>query len=230
MIEALVFDLDDTLYPESDFVASGYRAVALHVSECYGRPYDEVISAMMTAFSTSGRAGVLPMAIERFTKSAATLEELVAVYRGHTPGIKLLPGYLDLLRDFRRQYRLGLITDGTPEVQRRKVRVLGLESVMHSTVYTWDLGKDYEKPNPRGFELMLQELKTDAAKTVFVGDNPEKDGKGARNIGMGFVQVLLPRGDGLDERTRQAGTAEFTIRSLMELPQILKRMAGDEQQ
>jgi len=230
MIEALVFDLDDTLYPESDFVASGYRAVALHVSECYGRPYDEVISAMMTAFSTSGRSAVLPMAIERFTKSAATLGELVAIYRGHTPGIRLLPGYMDLLRDFRSQYRLGLITDGAPEVQRRKVRVLGLEDVMHSVVCTWDLGQEHEKPHPLGFQLMLQELRADAAKTVFVGDNPEKDGKGARNVGMGFVQVLLPGGNGHDERTRHAETADFSIRSLMELPLILKRMAGDEQQ
>jgi putative hydrolase of the HAD superfamily len=44
MIQALIFDLDDTLYPESDFLTSGYRVVARYVADNYAYSFDQIHS------------------------------------------------------------------------------------------------------------------------------------------------------------------------------------------
>jgi len=220
MIEALVFDLDDTLYLESDFVVSGYRAVARHIAKRYACTYADVLCAMMTTFAKLGRNLVLPMVIERFLGSSVSIAELVDVYRRHDPEIHLLPGYTKLLKDLGRKYRLGLITDGLPEVQRRKVRALGLNNIMDKVIYTWEYGRDKEKPHPLVFSLILDELHVKPVNAIYIGDNPIKDWAGAHGAGMKFAYIHSP---GFDcARYEQAREPEFVIDSLHQLPRILQ--------
>jgi len=227
MIEALIFDLDDTLYPEQDFVASGYRAVAQHVREHYGCDYKISLSAMMTAFHSLGREKVFPSLLARFPQIPIQLDELVAVYRSHDPAINLFPGYSELLKDFSRQYRLGMITDGLPSVQERKVKALGLGSVIEKILYTWEYGSEKQKPHPLSFSLMLEALGSSAESALFVGDNPDKDCRGAHSVGMKCAEIRNPemRPDRSDSVARDI--PEFVISTLFQLPQILSQISQD---
>jgi putative hydrolase of the HAD superfamily len=222
MIDALVFDLDDTLYPECDFVASGYQAVAHHVAVRYGCPETEVFSAMMATFKSLGREKVFSMVLDRFLDTSVSVNELVETYRRHTPVIRLLPDYEDLLERLRRDFRLGIITDGLPAVQERKVQALHLETLVDKIIYTWEFGPEFEKPNPFCFSLMLDCLRTAPSKSIFIGDNADKDWKGAHSVGMRFVRVLPD--NRVEERSDQgrAGTPEFVIKNLNELPRVLQ--------
>ena len=223
MIEAVIFDLDDTLYRELDFVASGYRAVSRHVAKAAGHPARDIFRAMMRTLSTSGRREVLPKVIADFLKDPIPVGELVGVYRNHTPRIRLFPGYDKLLEQLRRQLKLGIITDGLPNVQRRKVEALGLQEAVDHIIYTGDLGPEREKPDPLAFSLMLRRLKAHASRAIYVGDNPSKDRIGARRAGMRFAMV---RSCGLNRQNvlpEACGPSEFSIGSLLELPQILRR-------
>ena len=220
MIEALVFDLDDTLYLESDFVTSGYRAVARYIAKRYACTYADVFCAMMTTFAKLGRNLVLPMVIERFLGPSVSMPELVDVYRRHDPEIHLFPGYPKLLKDLGRKYRLGVITDGLPEVQRRKVSALGLDNIMDKVIYTWEYGRDKEKPHPFAFSLMLDDLHVKPSQAIYVGDNPLKDWAGAHGAGMKFAYINLPGSD--CARHEQAREPEFVIESLHQLPCILQ--------
>jgi hypothetical protein len=76
MIRALVFDLDDTLYREKDFVRSGYRAVAQHVAKAYKCKFERVFSNMMNTLSTHGKEMVLPVLKDRFLDPSIPLAEL----------------------------------------------------------------------------------------------------------------------------------------------------------
>ena len=222
MIEAVVFDLDDTLYRERDFVASGYRAVARHVADILGLPSRDIFRAMMQVFSTSGRRAVFPMVIEHFLKDPIPVGELVDVYRDHTPHIRLFPGYDTLLHRLRRGHKLGIITDGIPHVQRRKVEALGLQRAVDHIIYTGDFGPRRAKPDPLAFSLMLRRLQAEPGRTVYVGDNPLKDCIGAHRAGMRFAMVR-PHGGVHSCLLPEECLAEFTVKSLLELPQILKR-------
>jgi putative hydrolase of the HAD superfamily len=189
VIEAIVFDLDDTLYVESDFVASGYRAVARRVAAARGVPERDVFYTMMSVFASQGREHVLPCVIERYLEPSTPIAELVAIYRAHTPSVRLLPGYAAVLRGLARDYRLGIITDGDPQVQRNKVSALGLAALVNEVIYTWDYGESRQKPDPFAFRLMARGLGVEPGRIVYVGDNLEKDGRGAAAAGFEFVAV-----------------------------------------
>ena len=224
MLRALVFDLDDTLYFERDFVMSGYRAVARHVADKSGCSYDTVFSAMTETLDAGGRHMVLPMLLERFPDASVSMPELIDVYRQHKPAIRLYPGYLALLRKLSRHYRLGVITDGLPAVQASKIRALGLRSVMDKIIYTWEYGSEKEKPHPLPFSMMLQFLRTEPDAALYIGDNPEKDCKGAHGVGMRFVQVCHPASNGNGSGGSVHENPEFVIETLLQLPQILQHM------
>ncbi len=223
MIQALVFDLDDTLYSERDFVVSGYRAVARYLADNHGCDYDDAFSTMMAALNISGKPAVFPALLARFPNIMIPISELVEIYRQHNPAIHLFPGYLGLLQELTRHYRMGLITDGLPAVQERKVRALDLESVMDKIIYTWEFGS--EKPHPHAFSLMLESLQANPESTLFVGDNPEKDCRGAHGAGMKYAQVEHAASRQGRSSTVSQETPEFVIDTLFQLPQILQQIS-----
>jgi putative hydrolase of the HAD superfamily len=224
MIQALLFDLDDTLYPEKDFVSSGFRAVARHIEEHYYCAFDLAFSTMMAAFEAQGREGVFPALLVRFPNTSVSLDELVNVYRQHTPAISLFPGYLELLKELSVHYRLGVITDGLPAVQKRKVRSLGIGGIMNKILYTWEYGSDKQKPHPLSFSLMLESLRVEPDSALFIGDNPDKDCRGAHGAGIKFAEVRHAESKRTASDSELGETPEYILDSLLKLPRILKHM------
>ena len=224
MIRALIFDLDDTLYREKDFLESGYKAVARHLSSRIGCDFRQLYTMMLDALHSMGRHRVMTAVKERYPTDFITIEDLVSIYRRHIPEIRMYPGYYDLLRELSRSYRLGIITDGLPEVQERKVRALRLEGLMDNIIYTWKFGREKQKPHPHSFTLMLQSLETEAKNALFVGDNPIKDCIGAHRAGMKCAQISLPVSCGDVPGDTCGEKPEYAIDSLFQLPPILQEM------
>jgi putative hydrolase of the HAD superfamily len=228
VIQAIVFDLDDTLYRERDFVASGYRAVAQYLARKHAIAFPEMHSAMMDCLETHGREAVFAMLQKRFLNPAVPVDELIAVYRSHRPKIRLFPGYRGLLRWLARQYRLGIITDGLPDVQERKVRALGLDHLINHILYTWKFGPEKQKPHPLPFSLMLQALGASPDSVLFVGDNPDKDGKGAQQSGMKYAQLQSVSSRRERGNSAEQGVPELVLDSLFQLAPILRKINGYE--
>jgi putative hydrolase of the HAD superfamily len=224
MFRALVFDLDDTLYIEKDFVMSGYHAVARHLAETKRCPFETALSIMVEAFETNGRHSVFPMLMDRFPEASLSISELIDVYRQHKPAIQLLPGYAELLHKLSRRFRMGVITDGLPAVQERKVHALGLRRFMDRIIYTWEYGSEKQKPHPLSFSLMLEYLRVEPGSALYIGDNPEKDCRGAHGVGMKFVQVQCRRARMDASAMEGEEKAEYAIETLFQLPQILQAM------
>jgi len=222
MITTLIFDLDDTLYREADFVASGYRAVARHLADRYRCDYEDVYRRMMTTFVADGRANVFPMVVESLLNGLVPIAELVEVYRRHIPGIRLFPGCRNLLERLTGSYRLGIITDGLPEVQKRKVAALGLDDLVQKIIYTWENGPEMEKPHPWSFCLMMQNLNAAPSTSLFVGDSPRKDCRGAHAAGMKSVCLQANPRNGRPRSHATDETPDFVIGSLHQLPSLLE--------
>jgi putative hydrolase of the HAD superfamily len=224
MIEALIFDLDDTLYPESAFVLSGYRAVARFIADSNLCDFDIAYSCMAETYAAEGKFRVFPALIETLAKETVRLKDLVEVYRQHAPSICLFPGYAELLRTLALDYRLGVITDGLPAVQARKVQALGLECLINKIIYTWEYGKDKEKPHPFPFSLMLDFLQVKPESALFVGDNPHKDCDGAHGAGMKCARIRCSKAATIQSDDEIQGQPEFMMTTLLQLPQILRHL------
>lgn len=189
----VVFDLDDTLYPERDFALSGFRAVAAQVEQSHGIAG---LDARMAELLDAGHLGALfgiALAEVRPGHTREELDALLAVYRSHTPEITLFEDAARALSRFSANGPLGLITDGTARMQHAKIDALRIRDTFRHIIATDDLGgRSFSKPHPLSFERMEAELRAhDAdARLVYVGDNPSKDFIAPNARGWLSVQVL----------------------------------------
>jgi putative hydrolase of the HAD superfamily len=221
---ALVFDLDDTLYPERQFALSGFKAAERWAAAELGI---EGLAADMTRLLDDGHLG------ELFPKALAGklpdhrpehLAGLLEAYRNHEPVLDLFEDAGWALAHFAGRARLGMITDGTHEVQARKVAALGIAAHFQAIVYTHALGgRAFSKPHPRSYEIVERALGTGAERLVYVGDNPAKDFIVPNARGWTSIMVERPghRRIHAGARVADGGAPLHTIASLTELPAVL---------
>jgi len=201
-LRAVVFDLDDTLYPERQYVRSGYRAVAEHLRgradrRSNGRPGGDLQDPegwLWNRFLCGRTAGAFDEMNERFHLglSAAGVRELVEVYRTHRPDVQPYPGTAELLGRLHEGYRLGLLTDGFLPAQQLKLEVLALERFFDGAVFTEALGRQAWKPSVEGFEAIRERLDVPHDRCAYVADNPAKDFVAPNGLGWRTVQFLQP--------------------------------------
>jgi HAD superfamily hydrolase (TIGR01549 family) len=97
--------------------------------------------------------------------------------------LELREGAKPLLKEAAQEYRLGLISNFTyGPVIHKSLRKVGIDQFFNAMVVSDDIG--WRKPSPVIFQDMLQRLQVTAAETVFVGDSPLEDIKGAMDIGL----------------------------------------------
>ncbi len=98
-----------------------------------------------------------------------------------------LPGALDALRALRPHLRIGMLTNGVPDLQRSKVAAAGLAPWFDAIVVSGEVGAG--KPEERVFRHALSALKATPDETVMVGDNLERDILGAHRVGMRSIWI-----------------------------------------
>lgn len=176
-VQGVIFDLDDTLYSEKEYVKSGYAAVAA-AFPCV----KDMQRRLWAAFENK-----LP-AIDAVLEQEGLLCEkarALQIYRAHTPSIHLYPGALELLHRIKQTKKLGMITDGRPEGQRAKILALGIEPLFDAIIVTDELGgAEYRKPNETAFRLMQKKLQIPFESLVYIGDNMKKDFTAPKALGM----------------------------------------------
>ena len=186
---ALVLDLDDTLYPERRFALSGYAAVARWLHATQGTPADTVFAGLVRALRTGRRATAFQDVCRSVQLDGALLPEMLRVYRHHEPRLRLSDSTLQMLVQARRSWRVGLLTNGLPGIQARKIAALRLESLIDVIVLAEEHGTGVGKPDPAAFEVVLERLGVEPGAAVFAGDDPVRDVAGARNVGMKTIRV-----------------------------------------
>lgn len=224
-IRALLFDLDDTLYEEKQFVNSGFNKVAEFVENKFKIDKDFFYKILIDIFNEGKRGNIFNIALERVNiiLDEDIIRSIVKIYREHNPNIELDKNIRSLLIKLRRIYSLGIITDGYFKVQKKKVQALKLEELFDSIIYTDEYGKEYWKPNVYGYKLALKELDDILLEeTVYIGDNPHKDFIGAKEIGITTVRILYRNREYGNVRLNKEYEADYEIRELQEIIDVLK--------
>jgi FMN phosphatase YigB (HAD superfamily) len=181
---AVLFDLDDTLHPLRLFVHSGFAAVAAHLEQATGTDRRDALEILTRAATGANRGRELQVLIAGFGLPPSILPHLVQLIRDHAPTIQLPPHSLRTLQMLRPHWRLGIVTNGLPAVQRRKVEALGLVDAVDTIVYAAEHGARGGKPERAPFVAALRALGVTADRTVFVGDDEWCDLVGATRVGM----------------------------------------------
>lgn len=189
-LQAIVFDLDDTLYSERDYVLSGFRAVADWAAVNLGIDRDRGIETLFDLYAAGVRNNTFNqwLAIHQI-ENTEVIAKLLDVYRSHVPTISPFSESIDLLTSLTKSYKIGLVSDGYLQVQQRKWSALGLAYFFDAVVFSDSLGREHWKPSMAPFKLVLEQLNVDPASSVYIGDNPLKDFFGARQLGMFTIWV-----------------------------------------
>ncbi|MFN3939644.1 MAG: YjjG family noncanonical pyrimidine nucleotidase [Chitinophagales bacterium] len=201
-IRHIFFDLDNTLWDfntnSKTIIQRMYNAFNLSQEgvahfELYFNAYKTQNEYLWNAYR-EGNKTKEEVRFERFYTSLyqfgidnKTLAFAMAdYYINNTRQLKvLLPGAVETLQYLRSKYLLHVITNGFEEVQLFKIKNCGLAKFF-DTITTAENAHAL-KPDKKIFDTALQSANAKAHESVYIGDSPEADGKGALNAGMHFI-------------------------------------------
>jgi putative hydrolase of the HAD superfamily len=193
-VRCVVFDIDDTLYLERDYVKSGFLAVDEFVRARFG--VSGFGDAAWAAFERGVRGTTFNDALAQcgVTPNADDLTALVAAYREHAPRISLLPDAAACLSSLEGRVAMAAISDGPLASQQNKAAALGLARWCDPVLLTAALGADRGKPHPFAFEEVERLTGFRGEGCLYVADNPAKDFAGPRSLGWRTIRVRRPLG------------------------------------
>lgn len=183
-IGSVLFDLDDTLYSEKDYIRSSF-----HVIEKMIPQIDNIFNKLCAALE-KGQPPLETVLKEADMYSDELLLKCREQIKDHKPDITLYEGVKELFFELHTQKRsIGILIDGTPKVQRAKIEALGLDKMADEILITDELAghgnvMEFRKPNDLPFLIMRKRLAVPCRNMAFVGDDIEKDFIAPRALGM----------------------------------------------
>lgn len=178
MKKVVVFDLDDTLYKEIDFLKSAYKEIASVLEEryllkgVYNHLWNTYRDGMNVFQSINSKFGI-----------DVPLSDYLTIYRNHVPQLTLSSNTCIVLELLSLEgVELGVLTDGRTITQRNKMRALGLDKYI--PVENWAISEvlGCEKPSLEGY-LFFQNKYSDETSFYYVGDNTAKDFEAPNKLG-----------------------------------------------
>jgi FMN phosphatase YigB (HAD superfamily) len=213
MIAAVLFDLDDTLFPLSAWIDGAWRAVAARAT-AYGATSEEVYDSLVaTARGASDASRTIKGALARCGRTDIPVSPLSDAFRSYAPStIDAYPGVLLALVELRESVPIGIVTDGDPSIQRAKLRALQFD--VDVVVCSDEIGREHRKPDPLPFCQALETLGVCAHDAVFVGDQPDRDIAGAQGIGMRGILVRTGEHASMSPGTKPWRIADTTLNAI----------------
>ena len=177
----IIFDLDDTLYKEIDFLKSAYQHIAFLLEEEIGDYiYDEMLDLYEAGRSTFD-------VIKEHYKVKMSIKEMVHEYRYHLPMISMNDEVTEVLNQLKEhKVKMGIITDGRSESQRNKLHALGILEDFEEIIISEEFGS--EKPAKGNFTFY--EDKYPDYGFIYIGDNFKKDFISPNKLGWNTIGLL----------------------------------------
>lgn len=220
MKKVIVFDMDDTLYDEFEFVKSGFKAVSAFLEEQFGIEQIESYKWMWNRLQKQGRGAIFDDLLSKYGLFKKTVaKKCVSIYRLHKPNIQLPFETIEVLEQLE-NFPLYLVTDGNKIVQSNKVQALELDKYMEKCFITYRHGIKHSKPSPHCIQLIAKREKVKPENIVYIGDNPAKDFVGIKPLGFRTIRIMT--GQHVNKQLPKEFEAEIRIEKISELPNALK--------
>lgn len=175
----IVFDLDDTLYNEMEYLRSAYTEIAKSLN-----PDDwRMLFARMYSLFRSA-ADVFAFVSEEY---GVDKTELLKTYRTHYPTLHLFDGVRETIQRIKtKKGKIGIITDGRKTTQRNKLGALGIIDLIDKVVISEEIGS--EKPEKKNYRIM-EDAFTEC-NYLYMADNLRKDFITPNQLGWKTVGLI----------------------------------------
>jgi putative hydrolase of the HAD superfamily len=175
----VVFDLDDTLYNELDYLKSAYKSIAQYLE-----PVDWI--ALYTLMFSSYRCNinVFEHLASEYKIDATTL---INMYRNHKPDIVLFEGVLEVFKAIKiKNGSIGILTDGRSNTQRSKLSSLNILNLVDKIIISDEIGS--EKPSMENYKAIEDNFI--GFQYYYIADNLKKDFITPNNLGWKTVGLI----------------------------------------
>lgn len=130
---------------------------------------------------------------------------------------RLMPDAVEVLARLKKRYRIALLTNGAPDLQREKIAASGLGDFFEAIAVSGEHG--IGKPRAEIFHLLLDQLGVQRERAVMVGNSLERDIAGARNAGIVSIWLRVPGSEEPDDVV-----PDHEVLGLHEVPAIVERL------
>lgn len=243
-IKGVLFDLGDTLLDFGDVDIRGLFESGTHLAYDYLREHRQPLPSFTKyhrlqlwtirwhyfkshltgrEFNALDVIGRLSSRMGQTLTRDQTVELAWLWYKPLSESGKLEEGVRQMLQAFRDEgLKLGVVSNTfiPGEVLDRHLQREGLLELLPTRIYSCNVG--YRKPNPKIFAAALQQAELQPEETVFVGDSPQADIRGANRVGM--ISVLK---DPSGRYANGKAGARYRIGGLVQLQPILAECNGD---
>ncbi|KKI94018.1 hypothetical protein WQ54_00260 [Bacillus sp. SA1-12] len=187
-IEAVFFDLDDTLYDQlSPFqLALEYcqiEASSINIEALFKRVRH--FSDVLWKLHTKGQISLEALRVERLTNAFKdfehniTTEQALAIqerYELEQRQIHAFPGVIEMIKDLQKSKSVvGILTNGPVNHQMNKIIALKLDQVIPAELIFISNGIGIAKPDKRIFEYVDRQIQIEPDKCCYIGDTWEND-------------------------------------------------------
>jgi putative hydrolase of the HAD superfamily len=209
-VQAVFFDLDDTLCGYWDAAKTGLRA-AFDLHPAPGKTTDELIAAWANEFrrfahelKTSHwyeiyltQGGVTRVQLINETLQSLGIDDPELAWRiGEAYGrerdarLKLFPEAIEVLDALKGRFPLGLITNGPADIQRQEIETLGIGDYFDHVFIEGELGLG--KPHPTVMRRAERSVGLSGREILFVGNSYAHDIVPAFEAGWATAWVRRP--------------------------------------
>jgi len=167
--KVVIFDLDDTLYYEINFLKSAYLEISDFIANSINTDKTIVFNDMLMFYQS--KENCFEKIIEKYDLPIA-ISDLLHLYRNHKPNLILSSDRLQVLNYLKQaNIPMGILTDGRSVQQRNKIKALGIENYFDKIVVSEEIGT--EKPHINNFKTF--ETTFGNGQYYYIGDNIKKD-------------------------------------------------------
>lgn len=220
----LIFDLDDTLYDERQYVESGFRAVAEMGRQRWQLDATASFEYLCQLLDEYGRGKIFDKWLGANNLASKTnIKDCIRCYRLHKPTLTLPNKHRELLQSLTGP--LYLVTDGHKIVQQNKITALGLTPYFKRIFITHRFGIKHAKPSTYCFELIKKAERCSWKELVYIGDNPAKDFVNLNKKGAGTIRILT--GCHKNMKAKTGFDAKIRLKTLPELLPMQKGKHND---
>lgn len=182
-----VFDLDNTLYRETDYLFAAYRRIGEFLAADDAERAQEYTRFLCDSFAADGRQGLFQRLLDRY-KLHVPIETLLGILRSTECPLELSATMRQVLDELLQSGKhVAILTNGNPQQQKQKITNLriaqfspGIDIIYAATIAA--------KPSPEAVLQLMSAHCAEAAQTVLVGDS-ETDRQTALNAGIDYIEA-----------------------------------------
>lgn len=208
----IIFDLDDTLIQEVDYLKSAYKEIATTVDkELHLSLYEQMIVWY------ESNENVFQNIIVKHPQFH--VNDLLDIYRTHLPTLHLNEGAKELLEYCKsKNFKIGLITDGRSTTQRNKIKSVGIDHLFDKVVISEEFGSS--KPDLKNFQFFMTDKD---CQYYYIANDTKKDFLAPNQLGWTSI-CLLDSGTNIHKQNFKLGKEylpQFKINKLTYVQKLL---------